>query len=251
MKKIALITGATSGIGEATARLLANNNFELILTGRREERLMALQKELSPLTDISIFNFDVSKRKDVEEVFKSIYSKFSKIDVLVNNAGNAHGLEPLQEGNLDDWDAMIDINFKGLLYVTKQAFPLLAKSENAHVVNISSIAGKEVYANGNVYCASKHAVDALSKAMRIDFLKNDIKVTNIAPGMVETEFSMVRFKNDTERAKKVYEGVDPLTAHDIAETIFFALNRPQNVQIADITILASAQAAATIVKRKS
>ncbi len=250
-KRIALITGATSGIGEATARLLAINNFKLILCGRRKDRLKTLSKELAVITEVTTLSFEVRNHKEVAEAIASLPTEWKQIDVLINNAGNAHGLDPIQTGSLDDWDAMIDINVKGLLYVTKEVLPVMVKSNGGHIINIGSIAGKEVYANGNVYCASKFAVDALTKGMRIDLNAHSIKVTAIHPGLVETEFSLVRFKGDEERAASVYKGIDPLLGQDIADSILFVLTRPAHVVIADMVVLPTAQASAAVVKRNS
>lgn len=240
--RVVLITGATSGIGEATARLLAKNNFDLIICGRRKDRLEKLAKELS--TKVEILSFDVRDRNAVE---KSLNGK--KVDVLVNNAGNAHGLDPIQSGNVDDWDAMMDINVKGLLYVTRSVLPGMVERKSGHVINIGSIAGKEVYPGGNVYSASKAAVDFITRSMRIDLNAAGIKVTGIHPGMVETEFSLVRFKGDESRASNVYKGVQPLVAEDIADLILFSLTRPAHVVIADLVVFPTAQASATVVKR--
>lgn len=248
-KRIALITGATSGIGEATARLLATNNFNLILCGRRKDRLQALANELKQHTGVTTLSFEVRNQKEVAEAIASLPTEWREIDVLINNAGNAHGLDPIQTGSLADWDAMIDINVKGLLYVTKEILPVMVKRNSGHIINIGSIAGKEVYANGNVYCASKFAVDALTKGMRMDLNAHGIKVTAIHPGLVETEFSLVRFKGDEARASTVYKGIDPLIGNDIAELILFTLTRPAHVVIADMVVLPTAQASATIVKR--
>lgn len=242
--RIVLITGATSGIGEATARLLAKNNFELIICGRRKDRLEKLAKELQ--TKVKILSFDVRDRKSVSDALSGL-----KVDVLINNAGNAHGLDPIQSGNIDDWDAMMDINVKGLLYVTRAILPGMVERKSGHVVNIGSIAGKEVYPGGNVYSASKFAVDAITRSMRIDLNAAGIKVTGIHPGMVETEFSLVRFKGDEGRASNVYKGVEPLVANDIADLILFALTRPAHVVIADLVVFPTAQASATIVKREA
>ncbi len=249
MSKIALVTGATSGIGRATARILAQNNYKIILCGRREERLIALKKELSEFTEIHTLCFDVRDKKAVFESISSLPSAFSKIDVLINNAGNAHGLSPIQDGDLDDWDAMIDINVKGLLYVSKAVIPKMIEQKSGHIINIGSIAGKEVYPNGNVYCASKFAVDALNKSMRIDLNPFGIRVGAIHPGMVETEFSEVRFKGDKDKADNTYKGLKPLTPEDIADVIHFVISRPYHVNIADLLILPTAQASATIVNR--
>lgn len=248
-KRIALVTGATSGIGEATARLLAINNFKLIICGRRKERLKTLRDELAARTEVITLSFEVRNHKQVAEAIASLPAEWKEIDVLINNAGNAHGLDPIQTGSLDDWDAMIDINVKGLLYVTKEVLPVMVKRNGGHVINIGSIAGKEVYANGNVYCASKFAVDALTKGMRIDLNAHSIKVTAIHPGLVETEFSLVRFKGDEARASSVYKGIDPLLGQDIADLILFVLTRPAHVVIADMVVLPTAQASAAVVKR--
>ena len=247
-KPIALITGATSGIGEATARLIAKD-YQLIICGRRAERLDALAKELDCKTQT--LSFDVRDRKAVFEAIESLPEEWRVIDVLINNAGNAHGLDLIHEAKIDDWDAMMDINVKGLLYVSKAIIPGMVERNKGHIVNISSIAGLEVYPKGNVYCASKHAVDALTKGMRMDLNEHHIRVTSVDPGLVETEFSEVRFKGDTDRAKTVYQNFTPLTPMDVAETIEFALNRPPHVMIGDILILPTDQASSTIVNKKS
>lgn len=249
MTKTALVTGATSGIGKATAQILAKNNYKIILCGRREDRLNDLKKELSEFTEVHTISFDVRDKKGVFESINSIPEAFSRIDVLINNAGNAHGLDPIQNGDLDDWDAMIDINVKGLLYVSKAIIPQMIQRKSGHIINIGSIAGKEVYPNGNVYCASKHAVDALSQAMRMDLNPYGIRVGAIHPGAVETEFSEVRFKGDTEKAANVYKGFEPLHPEDIADIIHFVVSRPYHVNIADLLVLPTAQASATILKR--
>ena len=241
--KTIVITGASSGIGNATAKALAKGN-RLILCGRRLNRLQTLQSELSE-TETLLLTFDVSNRDEVFNAFNSLPNEWKNIDVLINNAGNAHGLARFQDADLEDLDAMIDINVKGLIYVTKACLPFISNSNNAHIINLSSIAGKQVYTNGTTYCTSKWAVEALTKGMRLDFLPLGIKVTSIAPGAVETEFSLVRFKGDSERAEKVYEGYDPLQAENIAENIVFVINQPKHVQIADITILPKAQADGT------
>jgi 3-hydroxy acid dehydrogenase / malonic semialdehyde reductase len=248
-RRIALITGATSGIGEATAKLLSTNGFDLILTGRREERLQSLKSELGKNARVITLNFDVRDQAEVKNKLASLPAEWKAIDVLVNNAGNAHGLDPIQRGSLEDWDAMIDINVKGLLYVSREVIPLMINRKHGHIVNIGSIAGKEVYPNGNVYCASKFAVDALTKGMRMDLNSHSIKVTSINPGLVETEFSLVRFKGDAPKASQVYKGLDPLKAEDIADIILYTLNAPSHVVLADITVLPTAQASAAIVKR--
>lgn len=249
MAQTAFITGATSGIGEATAIIFAKNNIRLILCGRRVDRLESLQEKLSKLTDVTTLNFDVSKRDEVEKAIKSLPKDFQQIDILINNAGNAHGLSTIQEGSLDDWDAMLDINVKGLLYVSKAILPQMTQRNTGFIVNIGSIAGKEVYPNGNVYCASKHAVNALNKAMRIDLNKHNIRVSGIHPGAVETEFSEVRFKGDVEKAKSVYSGYKALQAADIAEIIHFVITRPYHINIEDLVVYPTAQASATILNR--
>ncbi len=249
MSKIALVTGATSGIGRATARILAKNNYKIILCGRREDRLEALKKELSEFTEIYTLSFDVRDRKAVFENINSLPEAFSKIDVLINNAGNAHGLDPIQNGDLDDWDAMIDINIKGLLYVSKAIIPKMIAQKSGHIINIGSTAAKEVYPNGNVYCASKHAVDALNQGIRIDLNPYGIRVGAIHPGMVSTEFSEVRFKGNTDKAANIYKGFEPLKAEDIADIIHFVVSRPYHVNIADLVVMPTAQASATIINR--
>ncbi|MCZ8355631.1 MAG: SDR family NAD(P)-dependent oxidoreductase [Cyclobacteriaceae bacterium] len=249
-KPIVLITGATAGIGAATARLLASLQYPLIICGRRKERLAQLENELKDKTNIFTLNFDVRHRDEVVKAIDSIPLEWKNIGVLINNAGNAHGLDPIQTGNIDDWDAMMDGNVKGMLYVSKPIINMMiANNQGGHIINIGSIAGKEVYANGNVYCASKFAVDALTKGMRLDLNPYGIKVTGIHPGMVETEFSVVRFKGDETKAAQVYKGFQPLKAEDIAETIRYVMEAPTHIQLADITILPTAQASATTVKR--
>lgn len=253
---LAFITGATSGIGLATAHIFAENNIDLILCGRRTERLQELQKELSQKVKVEILSFDVSNREEVKKAVDSLGKDFQNIDVLINNAGNAHGLSPIQEGNLDDWDTMIDLNIKGLLYVTKALLPKLlnetrSEKNKGQIINIGSIAGIDSYANGNVYCATKSAVAMLSETMRIDLLKENIKVSEVKPGLVETEFSKVRFKNDEDRAEKVYQNYTPLTAQDIAELIYFVVSRPAHVNIADVLILPADQAKSAMVNKKS
>ncbi|MDP4273187.1 MAG: SDR family oxidoreductase [Bacteroidota bacterium] len=245
MNKTALITGATSGIGRAVAKKLAQNGYNIIITGRRSNLLEALKNEISkeiPGIEVLTLNFDVRKQKEVSEAINGLPEKWSKIDVLVNNAGLAAGLDPIQEGSIDDWEQMIDTNVKGLLYITRCVTPSMVKNKSGHIINLGSIAGKEVYENGNVYCATKHAVDALTKGMRIDLLPYNIKVTSIDPGMVETEFSMVRFKGDKKRSDKVYEGLTPLGADDIADAILFVVTRPPHVNINDMIIMPTAQA---------
>ncbi|MAZ71654.1 MAG: NAD(P)-dependent oxidoreductase [Flavobacteriaceae bacterium] len=247
--KIALITGATSGIGRATAYLFAENGARLILCGRRNDRLQTISKELSQKTEIHTLQFDV---RDKDAVFKNIENlpkELSEIDILINNAGNAHGLDSIQNGNTNDWDAMLDINVKGLLYVSKVVLPVMLKNKSGHIINIGSTAGKEVYPNGNVYCASKHAVDAINQGMRLDLNGKGIRVGAINPGLVETEFSEVRFKGDTDRAEKVYQNFTPLRPEDIADIILFAVTRPPHVNIADLTVMCLDQASSTIVNK--
>ena len=249
MKKTALITGATSGIGLATAKRLAHEGYQLILCGRRLERLEQLQHELLIQTKVHTLPFDVRDKNAVFNAIDSLPNELTSIDVLINNAGNAHGLDPIEKGNLDDWDAMIDINVKGLLYVSKAIISKMIAQKSGHIINIGSTAAKEVYPNGNVYCASKHAVDALNQGMRMDLNQYGIRVGAIHPGMVETEFSEVRFKGDKERATKVYQGFKPLQAEDIADIIHFVISRPYHVNIADILVMSTAQASSTIVKK--
>ena len=249
MTKTAFITGATSGIGKATAELFAKNNIRLILCGRRTERLEKLKQELNKLTEVTTLQFDVSKREEVLSTIESLPENFKQIDILINNAGNAHGLSTIQDGDMDDWDAMLDINVKGLLYVSKAIIPQMTARNSGFIVNIGSIAAKEVYPNGNVYCASKHAVNALNKAMRIDLNKHNIRVSAIHPGAVETEFSDVRFKGDREKAKTVYAGYKALQAEDIADIIHFVVTRPYHVNIEDLVVYPLAQASATILKK--
>jgi len=249
MKQTAFITGATSGIGKATAEFFAKNNIRLILCGRRSERLLELKIALSKLTEVTTLTFDVSKKEEVTTAINSLPENFKQIDILINNAGNAHGLSSIQDGAIDDWDAMIDINVKGLLYVSKAIIPQMTERNNGFIVNIGSIAAKDVYPNGNVYCASKHAVNALNKAMRIDLNKHNIRVSAIHPGAVETEFSDVRFKGDTQKAKAVYTGYKALQAEDIADIIYFVVSRPYHVNIEDLIVYPTAQATPTILNR--
>lgn len=250
MKRIALITGTTSGIGRATALAFSQQGIDLIICGRRAEKLAALKAELSAQTQVHTLLFDVRDNDAVMEAIKSLPQEWSDIDILVNNAGNAHGLSTIDKGEIADWDAMIDGNVKGLLYVAKAVMPGMVKRKKGHIVNISSIAGKQTYLNGAVYCASKAAVEAISAGMRLDLTAHGIKVTNVAPGAVETEFSMVRFKGDEERASMVYQGYEPLLPDDIADAIVYAVNAPPRVTVADITLLAAAQSAATTIYRK-
>lgn len=248
MSKIALVTGASSGIGWATAELLAAEGYDLIICGRREERLKELSQKV-PVKTLELI-FDVRDREGVKDALDSIPEEWKSIDVLLNNAGNAHGLSKFQDGNLDDWDAMIDINVKGLLYVTKAIVPGMITRGTGHIVNIGSIAGKEVYPNGNVYCASKHAVDAINNGMRLDLVGTGVKVSQVCPGLVETEFSLVRFKGDEDRSSTVYQGFDALTAFDVADLIRFIVTRPAHVNISDSIIFPTAQVASTIVDKK-
>ena len=252
MIKTAFITGASAGIGEAIAHILAANGYRLILAARRAERLATLSQQLQQMynTDVYTLILDVRYRDQVVNAVASLPEEWREINVLVNNAGLASGLSSIEAGDIDDWDVMIDTNVKGLLYVTRTVLPLMTEQTYGHIINIGSIAGKEVYANGNVYCATKHAVDALNKAMRIDLAKYPIKVTSVNPGAVETEFSIVRFHGDTERAKKVYEGFENLVASDIAEAVWFALSRPAHVNINEMVIMPTAQPAAGIIHRK-
>lgn len=245
--KTTLITGASSGIGRATARALGKLGYRIVICGRRRERLEKLKSELE--TDVHILEFDVRNRDDVFWAIEGLPEEFRNIDILVNNAGNAHGLDPIDTGNVDDWDAMIDINIRGLLYVSKAVIPGMVARGSGHIINIGSTAAKEVYPGGNVYCATKHAVDALNQGMRIDLHKHGIRVGAIHPGMVQTEFSEVRFKGDKERADNVYKGFDPLKPEDIADIIAFVVTRPYHVNIADLVVMPSAQATSTIVKR--
>lgn len=247
--KTALITGATSGIGRATAEALASN-YRLILCGRRTDKLNEIKENLAKVTDVHILAFDISNKDQVFNAINTLPQEWRQIDVLINNAGNAHGLASFQEANIEDLEAMIDINVKGLIYVTKAVLPLMLPIGSGHIVNLSSTAGKETYQNGTVYCASKAAVEALSTGMRLDLVTKGIKVTNIAPGAVETDFSLVRFKGDQERAAKVYEGYQPLQALDIANAIHYALMQPEHVQLSDITIYPKAQASPTVFNKK-
>jgi NADP-dependent 3-hydroxy acid dehydrogenase YdfG len=251
MRKISFITGVTSGIGEAVAIALAADGYDLIITGRRNERLELLKSEIEEKYKVNILPlcFDVRDKETVEKSIENLPDVWKNIDVLINNAGLAVGLNHIQDGIIDDWERMIDTNVKGLLYVTRAVSPLMIKRNKGHIINISSIAGKEVYEKGNVYCATKHAVDALSKAMRIDMLEHNIKVTNIGPGAAATEFSLVRFKDDKERAADVYKGFMPLSADDIANVIRFAVSLPAHVCINDLVITCTAQATAISIKK--
>ena len=250
MSKIAFITGASSGIGFAIAKTFANNGIDLIICGRNTTQLEKIEKELSTLVKVTFLNFDVRNKIEVEQSISSLDSNWKQIDILVNCAGNAHGLSSIENGDLEDWDKMIDANVKGLLYVSRFIMPLMVERKKGHIINISSVAGKYTYQNGAVYCASKKAVEAISEGMRLDLTQHGIKVTNIAPGAVETNFSVVRFKGDEERAKKVYEGFDPIKPEDVADAILYAINAPKNVTIADVVLYAGAQAAPTTIYRK-
>lgn len=248
MKKTALITGATSGIGRATAHEFAKQGINLVLCGRRQERLDSVQKALSRETDVHTLNFDVRDKDKTFEAISSLPKAFNNIDILINNAGNAHGLDPIETGSIEDWDAMMDINVKGLLYVSKAIIPLMTERQSGHIINIGSSAGKEVYPKGNVYCGSKHAVLAITEGMRIDLNPYGIKVSAVNPGLVETEFSQVRFKGD-KAADNVYKGYKALQPEDVAEAIYFAVSRPAHVNIADILMFCTAQASSTIVNK--
>lgn len=249
--KTVLITGATSGIGLATARKLAyEGDYKLIICGRRQERLSKLVEELGSKVKVTSLSFDVRDKQTVKASLDSLSTEFKGIDILINNAGNAHGLDYIQDAVLDDWDAMMDINVKGLLYVSQPVIKTMLERQSGHIINIGSTAGKEVYPKGNVYCASKHAVDALNKAMRMDLNDYGIRVGAINPGMVETEFSEVRFKGDSERASSVYEGYQALKPEDIADIIHFCISRPYHVNIADLVVLPTAQASSTLIKKE-
>lgn len=251
-KKIALISGATSGFGKATAELFAKNNYNLILTGRREDRLQKITKDLSEQYKVEVLPlcFDIRDQKAVEKTISSLNESWKNIDVLINNAGLASGFGLIQDGEIDDWEKMIDTNVKGLLFLSKAIMPLMIANKSGHIINIGSTAGKEVYLNGNVYCATKHAVDAISKSMRIDLLQHGIKVTQICPGAAETEFSEVRFHGDKEKAKSVYKGYQPMTAEDIASLIYFAATLPPHLCINDLVVTSLAQANSFYFDRK-
>lgn len=250
MTQTVFITGATSGIGKATAELFAKHKFKLILCGRRQERLERLKEQLSTITKLHTLNFDVRDKDAVKNAVNSLPEEFSDVSILINNAGNAHGLDTIQDGSIDDWDAMLDINVKGLLYVSKAIIPKMIAQNSGHIINIGSTAGKEVYPKGNVYCASKHAVDAINQGMRIDLNQQGIRVGAVNPGLVETEFSKVRFKGDDERAENVYKGFQALWPQDIADIIHFVVTRPYHVNIADLVVMPTAQASSTIVNKK-
>ena len=250
MDKIALITGATSGIGKATAYELAKVGFKLILCGRRNEILGALEKDLNKITLTTSLCFDVSDNLEVNRSISSLPKKWKNINVLINNAGNAHGMDLFQDGNIDDWDKMIDINVKGLMYVTKSIIDNMIENSSGHIINIGSLAGREVYPKGNIYYASKYAVKAISQSLRLDLNKHNIKVSEINPGLVETSFSDVRFKGDKSKAKNVYKGYKALQANDIAEIISFVISRPKHVNIADLLVLPSDQASSIQINKK-
>ncbi|MDB4251820.1 SDR family NAD(P)-dependent oxidoreductase [Flavobacteriaceae bacterium] len=244
------ITGATSGIGKATAEFLAKHNYRLILCGRNQDRLKELKQTLGKQTAITTLQFDVRDKEAVFSAIESLPENFRDIDVLINNAGNAHGMSSIQDGDINDWDAMLDINVKGLLYVSRAILPKMIERNSGFIVNIGSTAGKEVYPKGNVYCASKSAVEAINKGMRMDLNQYNIRVSAIHPGLVETAFSDVRFKGDTERARKVYQGYKALQPEDIAEIIHFVITRPYHINIEDLVVFPSAQASATIINKK-
>jgi 3-hydroxy acid dehydrogenase/malonic semialdehyde reductase len=249
-RKIALVTGASSGIGRATALRLAEEGFNLVICGRRKEQLDQLQKELPSDCQSHQLLFDVRDQTEVFKAIESLPNNFKSVDLLINNAGNAHGLDPFQEAPLDDFNAMIDINVKGLLYVSKAVLPTMLDRNNGHIINIGSTAAKEVYPNGSVYCASKAAVDAITKGMQLDLNKTDIKVGAIHPGLVQTNFSEVRFKGDQQRADQVYKGFKALQAEDIADIITFVVTRPFHVNIADLVVMPTAQANSVTVNKK-
>ena len=250
MKKTIFITGATSGIGKATAEIFAKQGHRLIICGRRKEVLNNLQIQLSNFTDVYSLVFDVRNQQEVQNAINSLPEEWKNIDVLVNNAGNAHGLEPISDANISDWDAMMDGNVKGLLYVSQPIIKLMKANNSGHIVNISSVAARQTYANGTVYCASKKAVDVISEGMRLELTEFGIKVTNVQPGAVETDFSKVRFKGDEERAATVYAGYEPLIAEDIADAISYCVNAPDRVSIAEICIYPKAQAEPRTIFRK-
>lgn len=252
-EKVAIVTGATSGIGEAIAYALAKNGFDLIITGRREDKLNKVASKIIKdyNTDVIQLNLDVRIWEDVQNTISNLTNKWKEIDLLVNNAGLAVGLESIEDGIIEDWERMIDTNIKGLLYMTRAVAPLMIERKKGHIINIGSIAGKSVYPNGNVYCATKHSVDALSRAMTYDLNKHSIKVSQVSPGAVETEFSIVRFKGDVEKASNVYKGFKPLSAKDVADSVMFIVNAPEHVNISDLVIMPSAQASATQIRRES
>ncbi len=248
--KTILITGATSGIGKSAAELLAAQGNRIIICGRRKDALLQLKNELSLITEIFSLEFDVRNLASVEAAIESLPKEWKEIDVLINNAGNAHGLEPLANGNTEDWDAMIDSNVKGLLYVSKTIIPMMKERKNGHIVNLSSVAARQTYANGVVYCATKKAVDVISEGMRIELTEFGIKVSNIQPGAVETDFSLIRFKGDEEKAAAVYAGYEPLKPEDIADAIAYCINAPKHVNVSDMTLYPSAQSEPRTIYRK-
>ena len=249
MKKIAFITGATSGIGYSVSKILAKD-YALILCGRRELRLKNIKDELSKITEVYTLCYDIRDNESLNKSFESLPTEWKKVYILINNAGNAHGMDLIHEGRISDWDAMIDINVKGLLYVSKLIIPIMIKFNRGIIINLGSIAGKEVYPKGNVYCASKYAVDAITKGMQVDLNNYNIKFCSVNPGLVETEFALVRFKGDKEKANLVYDKIKPLTPDDVAEVIYFIINRPDNVNISDITIFPKNQASSTVINRE-
>ncbi|HKR03544.1 MAG TPA: SDR family NAD(P)-dependent oxidoreductase [Bacteroidia bacterium] len=250
---IIFITGSTAGFGKAIAIKFAEHGYDVIINGRRTDRLKKLEEEIKNTFTVNVFSlpFDVRDKKAVEEAVHSLPHDWKKIDVLVNNAGLAQGLSLIQDGDINDWETMIDTNMKGLLYVSKAVMPLMIENKKGHIINISSIAGKEAYQKGNIYCATKFAVDALTKSMRIDLLEHKIRVTSISPGAAETEFSLVRFKGDAERAKKAYIGYEPLKAEDIADVAWFAASRPSHVCLNDIVMTPTAQANTSYILKKT
>jgi len=249
-KKIALITGATSGIGEATAHLLSKNGFDLIITGRRKDRLEKLEGILAKNSEVMSLCFDVRNKEETFAAIESLQGKWKNIDVLVNNAGLAVGLGPVHEGVVDDWERMIDTNIKGVLYMLKAVSPLMIQNNSGHIINISSIAAKEVYQNGNVYCGTKHALDSITGSIRMELLPYHIRVTSINPGMVETEFSLVRFKGDEDRAETVYKNVEPLNASDVADVILYCVNCPPHMNLHEVLVMPSAQASVRMTRKK-
>jgi len=251
MTKTILITGATSGFGEASAYLFAKNNWNIIITGRRKERLEKLEAELKSTYNINVLSlcFDVRNKEEVKSAIASLKDEWKNIDVLLNNAGLAAGRGPIQEGIYDDWEQMIDTNIKGLLYMTREVSPLMIERRKGHIINVASLAGWESYGGGNVYCGTKHAVRAITRSARIDLLQHNIKVSVISPGAAETEFSLVRFKGDEDKASAVYDGYQPLKAEDVANSIYFMATQPSHVNIEEIFILPTAQATATITQK--
>ena len=252
MKKTVLITGATSGIGLSCARIFTKNNFNIIITGRRKERLGKISQEIAEEfgVEVKTLSFDIRQKDLVFDAVDKLKGQGINIDILINNAGLASGLNTLQDGDIDDWEKMIDTNIKGLLYMSRAVLPMMINNESGHIINIGSIAGKEVYPNGNVYCGTKHAVDAITKGMRIDAVKHGIKVSQLAPGAVETEFSVVRFHGDKQKADSVYKGFQPLTPDDIADAVFYVANTPKHVNINDMVIMPTAQASAVVIHKE-